>query len=370
MSFDVPYPPNYGGVMDVFYKLKYLKKLGVKIHLHCFTYGRQEANELLDYCETVRYYKRSIGFLSHLSLLPYTVKSRQSNELRTYLLKDNHPILFEVLHTTLLMRDTAFEKRIKIYRHSNIEHEYYRGLALSETNWIKRFYLSLEAIKLKWFEKTIKHSSLILAVNQKDKDYFIKNYPKVKTSFLPSFHPNEEVQKNEVEAYILFHGNLSVSENHQALLWLLNNVFSQVTYRIVIAGLKPSIALKKTLASYNHIQLIDSPDEEQMMLLLKHAKIHVLYTHQGTGLKLKLLNVLYTGNFVLCNSLMLEGTGILPNSSLRIANTASEFITEINLCMKDEINLENIGERRVVLNNFDNSINAQKLIEAVNSVSF
>ena len=32
VSFDVPFPPNYGGVIDVFYKLIELKKLGVEIH--------------------------------------------------------------------------------------------------------------------------------------------------------------------------------------------------------------------------------------------------------------------------------------------------------------------------------------------------
>ena len=32
ISFDVPYPANYGGVIDVFYKLKALHAEGIKIH--------------------------------------------------------------------------------------------------------------------------------------------------------------------------------------------------------------------------------------------------------------------------------------------------------------------------------------------------
>ena len=50
VSFDVPFPPNYGGVVDVFYKIRALHKLGVKIHLHCFEYGRGEQKELDKYC--------------------------------------------------------------------------------------------------------------------------------------------------------------------------------------------------------------------------------------------------------------------------------------------------------------------------------
>jgi hypothetical protein len=36
ISFNVPYPPNYGGVMDVFFKIRALHEQGIKIHLHCF----------------------------------------------------------------------------------------------------------------------------------------------------------------------------------------------------------------------------------------------------------------------------------------------------------------------------------------------
>jgi len=33
-------------VFDLFYKIKTLHKLGIKIHLHCFEYGRGEQDEL------------------------------------------------------------------------------------------------------------------------------------------------------------------------------------------------------------------------------------------------------------------------------------------------------------------------------------
>jgi len=33
VSFDVPAPPSYGGVIDVYYKARALADLGVKVHL-------------------------------------------------------------------------------------------------------------------------------------------------------------------------------------------------------------------------------------------------------------------------------------------------------------------------------------------------
>ena len=58
ISFDIPYPPNYGGVVDIFFKLRALSSLGVKIHLHCFQYGRLKSVELDKLCFSVNYYQR------------------------------------------------------------------------------------------------------------------------------------------------------------------------------------------------------------------------------------------------------------------------------------------------------------------------
>jgi hypothetical protein len=40
----------------VYYKVKALAELGVKVHLHCFEYGRGQAPELEPYCAEVHYY--------------------------------------------------------------------------------------------------------------------------------------------------------------------------------------------------------------------------------------------------------------------------------------------------------------------------
>ncbi len=96
ISFDIPFPANYGGVIDVYYKLVWLHKLGVKIHLHCFEYGREHSKELEKVCEKVFYYDRKTHLASLLSLMPYTVQSRISKKLRKRLLKDDSPISFSL----------------------------------------------------------------------------------------------------------------------------------------------------------------------------------------------------------------------------------------------------------------------------------
>lgn len=363
ISFDVPFPANYGGVIDVFYKIKEFKAKGIKVYLHCFEYGRTQSKELEALCEKVYYYKRHTGFMNNFSGLPYNVKSRISTELTKNLLSNDYPILFEVLHTCYLLSDPRLIKRLKVYRHSNIEHDYYKHLAKSEKRLLKKIYLKLEAGKLKRFESVINHADLILAVNECDVSYFKDKYPKVKTEFLPSFHSNSIINIKEGKGdYILYNGNLSISENYAAVIWLINNVFNKLNYKVKIAGLNPPEFLSAEIEKHKHIELISNPDENKMNELIENAHIHVLYTEQATGLKLKLLNVMHSGRFVICNDKMLEGTGLKANDSLLICDTPKEFISQIDSAMKKDFTSQLITERKSQLEKFSNQRNMEKLL--------
>jgi hypothetical protein len=366
ITFDVPYPANYGGVIDVYYKLVWFKKHGVKVHLHCFTYGRSAAPELEALCEKVYYYKRKTGVMANLSLLPYTVKSRISEQLTNNLLSNTFPILFEVLHTCYLLNDERFRNRKRIYRHSNIEHDYYLELSKSEKNLLKKVYLKIEALKLRRFESVVKHADIILAVNQKDRQYFSEKYVEVKTEYIPSFHANEGLTIQSGHGnYVLFHGNLSISENYEAALWLTEHVFSKINHQVVIAGLKPPLFLKHEIKRFANIQLIENTDEEEMNLLIHNAQVHVLYTAQPTGLKLKLLNVLFKGRFIVCNRNMIAGTNLSETSTLKITDVPKQMIDEVDKAMTSVFTKEMGRERVSSIEDFDNATNIDKLIRLV-----
>jgi calcineurin-like phosphoesterase len=101
--------------------------------------------------------------------------------------------------------------------------------------------------------------------------------------------------------------------------------------------------------------------------LIHDAQIHVLYTAQPTGLKLKLLNVLFKGRFIICNKNMTEGTGITENSGFILADTAADFIQKINSVFENKFSQSIIQERQKQILNFDNSENCKKLVEVINS---
>jgi len=365
VSFDIPYPANYGGVIDVFYKLVALKKAGLKIHLHCFEYGREHAAILNDLCKTVHYYPRKTGISSNLSLMPYIVKSRNSKLLMENLLKDNHPILFEGIHTCLFIDDERLKNRLKIYRESNIEHHYYFHLFKADKNPGRKLFFILEAFKLRLFQRKLKHANMMLAVSQTDTEYLQKHFPLKKVIYLPSFHSNDDFSVLPGKGdYAFYHGKLSVTENFKAVEYLITHVFAGSPHKLVIAGLDPPDHLIKLIKSHSNVQLIANPDDETMFSLIRNAQVNILITFQATGLKLKLLNTLYKGRFCLVNPAMVHGAGL--ESLCESGKSPNELRDKLNQLFDKEFDIAEVEKRKeILLKHYSNVRNAEQLIRLV-----
>ncbi len=345
IALDVPWPANYGGVIDIYYKAKALADAGVKVHLHCFAYGRARA-EALDFCHEVHYYQRATNVWKQFHRWPYIVASRCSEALMVRLLQDNHPILCEGLHTTALLSDRRFVHRRIFVRAHNVEHDYYHLLAKSEPTWWKRGYYWLEAWKLKNYEDILARAAGIFPISQTDADYFARHFDHVR--LLPAFSAAQEVTARAgCGEYVLYHGNLSVRENMEAATWLLRNVFAKLEVPCIIAGLNPTDALLKEAERYPHVAVRANLTEEAMRTLLRDAHVNILVTHQPTGLKLKLLNALIQGRFCAANSDMLAGSN-LQDLCLQ-ADDADTMIATVNNLMQKEFTEADVARRRQIL---------------------
>ena len=362
IAFDVPYPANYGGVIDVFYRVKALSEAGVKVHLHCFEYGRGE-QEILNRCHEVKYYKRDTSFGKQLSLTPFIVNSRKSEALVLDLLKDDYPILCEGLHTTAVLLDKRLRNRKVFVRAHNVEHDYYNGLAEVERCGWKRLFYHVEAWKLRRYEPVLKNAAGIFAISQKDADYFKQYYNNV--TLVPGFSATDSVCSETGRGeYVLYHGNLSVRENEDAAKWLIENVFAELDLHCIVSGLNPSDKLKKLVDTYTNVTLMANPDDAEMIDLLRQAQVNILVTNQPTGLKLKLLNALYNGRFCLVNSDMVKGTSL--DTLCVVADEPKQIIAEIKRLMEEDFTEDDIEERDARMRQlYDNEANALKIVEAI-----
>ncbi|MDR2470085.1 MAG: glycosyltransferase family 1 protein [Tannerella sp.] len=365
VSFTVPWPANYGGAIDIYYKLKALHECGVRIHLHCFMYDREPAPELETLCEKVYYYRRRTGLCANVTYLPYNVYSRKDETLVHNLLQDGHPILFEGLHSCYYMGDKRLENRFRIFRECNIEHDYYREIARAERNPVRKLFHAVEAIRFALYEKTAAAADLIIAVSESDAAYLRRTFPRHRVEFVPCFHGNKEITAQAGQSdCLLYHGKLSVKENEKAALFLIRHVFNRMPCRCVIAGMNPSAALLKAAAGSPNITVEANPAVERIEKLIREAQVNTLVTFQGTGLKLKLLNSLFSGRHALVNSLMLTGSGL--ESLCHVADTPEAMR---RLCLEllstpfDDSDVE--ARKTRLLPAFSDKYQAERLVEMI-----
>lgn len=360
VSFDVPWPADYGGVIDVFHKIRALSQRGWKIHLHAFTYGRPQQEYLNQFCSEVTYYKRNISKAQLFRKQPYIVCSRSDEKLRENLLSNQYPILFEGLHTTAFTNDPGIVSRCIVRAH-NVEHVYYRMLAKAERNPFKKYYFNTEASKLEAYERILNNVYAVASLSVSETHYFQSKYHNA--FYLPAFHPFD---KTEILAgkgdYAFYHGNLSVAENNQAALFLILKVFSGLKEKLIIAGNHPTALLKRISSSYSNIRLIENPGPSTMKHLIQNAQIHVLPAFQSTGVKLKLLASLFSGRHVMINNMM--GEGSMLEDLCIIKNTAEEMKESIPGLMQIEYTNSDISKRSAVLSeNYSNENNIRLLEE-------
>lgn len=365
VSFNVPYPPDYGGIMDVFYKITALKKQGVGVILHCFSYGRSRSRTLERECLRVHYYRRELNLFHLLSREPFIVLSRKNDLLLKNLSADNNPIIFEGLHTTHYLTDPALAGRITMVRTHNIEHIYYHNLATAESNPFRKHYYNSEAKKLQRYEPVLAGASYLFSISPGDTEYFSSRYGNA--VFVGPFHSADKcVAREGIGDYVLIHGDLSTAENNVAALYIVKEVASKWKHKTIIAGKRPSAELSEAAASLRHVKMVHNPTINQMNELISNAQVCLLNASQPTGMKLKLINALCKGRHVIASPAVVSGTNL--GSLCNIASDPEEWITHTDRLMKENFTDEIKQERtRLLAEVADNNVNARKIIESINN---
>jgi len=310
ISHEIPWPATYGGVMDIFHKIRALHEVGVLVHLHCFTRGEKDCGELKQYCSSIDLYPRKEWpSFFHLHL-PYIVSSRVSSPLKKRLLADDHPILAEGIHASYLLANKKFSGRKCFLRLHNAEWIYYASLGKIEKNIFRKAYFFVESFRLRFYEKKIARRFPVFCVSRTDMALYQNVCNAKQVDFLPVFHGFHAVNPGPQGDFCLYHGNLAVNENEKAVRWLLRHVFSTAKIPFVVAGRSPSDELRDLVNAFPSGSILADPTDEQLDELIQKAQVHVLPSFNHTGIKLKLLHALFEGRHCLVNPQAAEGSGL------------------------------------------------------------
>lgn len=359
ISFDNPFPADYGGVIDVFYKIKSLHALGYRIHLHCFYEHRKEvAPELKEITKEVYLYKKNRNPWFLFSSIPFGVKSRFHKDLVKNIKAVEAPIWFEGLQSTMLVH--KMESRMPMFlRLHNIESKFYAGMCASETQLVKKALYFFETRKYAHYERQLKHFKQIFTLSVHENE-IVKSWHNA-VSYVPVFHGNVVGEPlTEKGNYALYHGDLRLPDNKKAAQFLIE-VFKKIpTYKLVIASSNGQEMVLPLIQNQPNIVFEELTSETQLATLLQEAHINVLLSFQKSGTKLKLINALFKSRFCLINENMVDDENILPLCEL--ATNESEFVAKINN-LKDRPYQDHDRRAKVLNEVLNDATNAQKLVK-------
>jgi len=364
VCLDTPCPADYGGAIDMFYKIKALHKAGVEISLHYFSYGKKgNPNELNGFCKTINTYERKVGLKGFSLKQPYIVSSRVSDELVKNLQKDNDPVLLEGIHCTAVLDQLDLNNRKVMVRLHNDEADYYKALAHNSSSLLKKLYYRFESRLLHKYEHNLPKGPVYAAIAQSETFHFKNGHGIENVIHIPAFTPYHQVTGEEgIGNFCLYHGNLSVPENEKAATWLLTKVFSKIKVPFVIAGKNPSRRLDKLAHLCQHTCLVANPSETEINDLVRKAHINILPSFSSTGIKLKLLHALFEGRHCVVNDAMIDNTDL--ESTCHRGSNAAALASIIVQLRNQPFTGEEITIRQNVLNEkYDNDRNARIIIQ-------
>ncbi len=339
VSFDVPFPADYGGVIDVFSRIKWFSDHGWEVVLHCFEYRRPKSIELEKYAE-VYYYKRPVGLRYWFSRLPYIVRTRINKELEDRLINTEDVVVLEGLHCAHYLNLQPGKFYLRTH---NIEHEYYRDLAKNANVKKRLFYIS-EAKKLKEYEPILKKAKGLLVISEKERDHFKSLNPN--TFVVPPYFECSSVYQ-QTAPFVLFHGNLSVEENDEAAQWIMNEIVPKLSdTKFVIAGKHPSEKVQQLCAQQN-VKLVANPSQTAMEELIASARVHLFWTNNSAGMKIKLLKAMCSSGHVICSPEMVFGFPVADG--FHLVHSGKEAIDQLRILLPTTMDEQSWRKRQASL---------------------
>lgn len=313
VSFDVPYPPDYGGIVAVHKLIELFNSRGIKVILHVFIYNNKIVLPKLEMlCYKVIKYKRKTGFISNASMKPYIVNSRRDPQLLKNLLADSYPVLLEGIQSTYYLSELVKTKKNVFVRAHNIEWQYYKSLALSEKSFLKKLFFKIESFKLQHYEnRNLRYANKVFCFTENDGAWFKSHGidAQVVNPVLSNLKVNTVAGMGKA---ILIHGNLSVNDMVNSIKLILEQFQDDSKFQFIIAGKNPSRELHNFLAHYSNVKLVENPNSEELKSLILDAQINLCYSEIREGFKMRLLPLLEYGRYILCNHNFCSDQSLLP----------------------------------------------------------
>ena len=241
---DFVYPPDHGGRVHVWNRIKAMKEMGLVIDLIC-TVKEMPAGEYVDevekYVRKIIFFERKNRVADMVSLLPLQLKSREG--LKNLQLEDRYDYLIvDDVGAMPILQNPKLSYGKAMLHLQNDNYVYFKGLASSERILWKKLYYYLDALKFKWIDADVVRSFPNIAfVSYDEMLRYKKKYPNIHEVFLPVAIETEYKERALTAKTVLLIGSFFMTNNQDAIRFYLGELHPRLTsdvegYRLIIAG--------------------------------------------------------------------------------------------------------------------------------------
>lgn len=279
---------------------------------------------------------------------------------------------FVVIDHYLMCQYVNFDldKKIILHEH-NAEYIIWKRFSRIEKNPLKKFFLFLEYIRVKKYERTVCNKSSVIysapndAINLKSigvSKPIKKTYHLGDDSLLDKVVVNFEQAENNVA----FLGNLQWGPNKDGVEWFIRKVLPKV--RKEVSDIKVHIIGKvdtSFVKQFNGVNVFFHGFVNDLSSMLSNVSVMISPLQYGSGMKVKNITSLYCGIPIVTTSIGSEGIDVVHGHSAFIADSPDEFSEYLIMLLKNKNTCKEIGSngKRIAIEKYSWDANMKEFME-------
>lgn len=346
----IPFPAYDGHKKSMWGVIKHLSERGHVIDL--IAYGQNQdyknlvgeinkyANLRVVECVTGN---SIIGAIKNLvSDVPYNISKYKTKEYEEFLTKHLSLNKYDVIHVTNAHMGWTIDvirklcKTPVILREENFELAIMERYYKNQSNLFLKLYAYLQYKKFLSYEPVLcgKYNTCVM-MSDEDENRLLELNPLAKTKVIPLGIDKEllEIEGEETEKFSLVHvGSLEWYPNYDGLKWFINNVFPLIVDKfketklyLYGGGVTKNFYFPESIKD----NIIVKGFVTNIWDDVKNKSLAVVPLRIGSGIRVKILEMLATGLNVITTSLGKEGIPVKDEEELLIADDENEFARKI-----------------------------------------
>jgi glycosyltransferase involved in cell wall biosynthesis len=353
----IPYPPNDGHTKSMWGVIKYLSLLGHQIDIVCY---RQNVDAAPLKSEIEKYAKLFVldvqtgnsimgAFKNLFSTVPYNFSKYNRPELKIFLKEYFQKEKVDLVHVVnahmgwIIDFIREYSDVPIVLRQENLELMIMLRFTEAQKNIFLKIYSYIQ------FKKVLKYEPALCArfdkcimMSDEDEAQLLKLNPNVKTKVIPLGIEKDllNLEKKAAQPFSIAHiGSLKWFPNYDGFDWFVKEILPMVAAKIpetrlyVYGGGMPDNYL---IPANVKNKIIIKGFVENIWDELADKSIAVIPLRIGSGIRVKILEMLAAGINILTTSIGCEGLGVADSKELLIADTAREFAEKIINLFEDK----------------------------------